>query len=138
VRALLRRLAEEGRTVLVSSHLLAEMAQTADHVVVIGRGRLLADCSTSELVGAAVDAVVVEAPEPADQRRLRAALAGRGIAVTLEAGVLRAATGDVKLVGDCAYAEGIRLHLLARESRTLEDGYLRLVEDQVEFQAVPA
>jgi ABC-2 type transport system ATP-binding protein len=114
------------------------MAQTADHVVVIGRGRLLADCATSQLAGAAGDTVVVEAPDKADRDRLQAALARRGIAVTAEAGVLRAGTGDVGLVGDCAHDEGIRLHLLARESRTLEEGYLRLVEGQVEFEAASA
>ncbi len=138
VRGLLRRLADEDRTVLVSSHLLAEMQQTADHVIVIGRGRLLADCPTSELAGAAADTVVVEVPDPTDEDRLRAALMRQGVAVTGDAGVLRACTSDVRLVGDCAHAAGIRLHLLARESRTLEDGYLRLVDDQVEFQAVSA
>jgi len=135
VRALLRRLAEQGRTVLVSSHLLAEMAQSADHVVVLGRGRLLADCSTAELAGAGARAVVARVPEPDGQRRLCAALAARGIAVRAEPGVLRAATDDTALVGDCAHAEGIRLHLLSREIRTLEEGYLQLVLGHVEFEA---
>lgn len=72
VRRLLRGLAAQGRTVLVSSHLSAEMHQTADHVVAIGRDRLLADCSTAELVGDAADPVVVRSPDPGAAEVLRA------------------------------------------------------------------
>lgn len=138
IRTLLRRMAAEGRTVLVSSHLLAEMHQTADHVVVLGRGRLLADCLTTELVDAAAEVVVVEVPDPDDRVRLRDALSRRGITATDHGGALHAATSDVAAVGDCAHAEGVRLHLLARPTGTLEDGYRHLVGDQVEFRSVSA
>jgi ABC-2 type transport system ATP-binding protein len=136
VRSMLRRLADEGRTVFVSSHLLAEMQHTADHVVVLGRGRLLADCPTSELVGAASLTVLVEVPDRSDRSRLERVLRSKQLVVASDGSMLRVATGDIGVVGDLAHAEGVRLHELTRESQTLEDGYLRLVEGEQDFRAV--
>jgi ABC-2 type transport system ATP-binding protein len=136
VRGLLRRLAAEGRTVLVSSHLLAEMQHTADHVIVLGRGRLLANCPTRDLTDAAQHTVIAELPDSSDRDRLEQALVARGLDVVRSEARLRIASDDIGGVGDVAYAEGVRLHGLSRESQTLEDGYLHLVEGQADFQAV--
>ncbi|MDN5856129.1 MAG: ATP-binding cassette domain-containing protein [Pseudonocardia sp.] len=137
VRSLLRGLAAQGRTVLVSSHLLAEMHQTADHVVVIGRGRLLADCSTAKLVGDAADPVVVRSPNPGAAEVLRTRLPSAHITVGADGDpdALQVAGADEGAVGAAAHAGGLVLHHLARRTGTLEAGYLRLVDDEIEFAA---
>mgnify|MGYP001943583504 CR=1 FL=1 len=139
VRHLLRGLAGEGRTVLVSSHLMAEMHQTADHVVVIGRGRVLADCATEELVGRAEDTIVVRSPDPEARDELRRALPGASVTTAEHDPVeLHVVGADEHQVGEAAHARGVLLHHLARRAGTLEAGYLRLVQDDIEYAAVPA
>ncbi|RDH77302.1 ATP-binding cassette domain-containing protein [Mycolicibacterium moriokaense] len=133
VRTLMRTLAGEGRTVLVSSHLLAEMANTADRLVVIGRGKLIASTTVGEFVGRA-DAVRVRSPQ---LDMLRTVLAEAGIEVDDDAAasvlMVRGAASEV--VGELAARNGIVLHELATEQVSLEDAYLKLTEDAVQYRA---
>jgi ABC-2 type transport system ATP-binding protein len=133
VRELLRDLAAEGRTVLVSSHLMSEMEDTADHLVVVGRGRLLADLPIGELLGAQA---VVRVRTPA-VRLLAAALARSGADVVAEDdGALRVSGLEAAAVGEVAYAAGVPLHELTRVTASLEAAYLALTHDEVEYRAV--
>jgi ABC-2 type transport system ATP-binding protein len=133
VRELLRDLADEGRTVLVSSHLMSEMEDTADHLVVLGRGRLLADVSMDELLGAH-SAVRVRSPQAPV---LAAALRQAGGRVELEIdGALRVEGLDLVAVGDVAFVADVRLHELSRVTASLEAAYLALTGDDVEYRAV--
>ena len=135
VRVLLQDLAAEGRTVLVSSHLMAEMEETAEHVLVIGRGRLVADTTVAELTRrAGGGSVRVVSPRAAE---LAGVLARAGAAVTAGAVVTAGAGGvlDVRgltaaAVGDTAAAAGIPLHELTPRRSTLETAFLDLVGDQ--------
>ena len=132
VRELLRGLADEGRTVLVSSHLMSEMEDTADHLVVLGRGRLLADVPMADLLGA--HAVVrVRTPHPA---QLAGALQRVGAGVEREPGDALPVSGlDPAAVGDVAFAAGVRVHELTRLTASLEEAYLELTGDDVEYRA---
>jgi ABC-2 type transport system ATP-binding protein len=133
VRGLLRDLAAEGRTVLVSSHLMSEMEDTADHLVVLGRGRLLADLPIEELLGAhaAVRVRTPQGPTLAD------ALGRAGGHVELELdGALRVEGLDLAAVGDVAFIADVRVHELSRVTASLETAYLELTGDDVEYRAV--
>jgi ABC-2 type transport system ATP-binding protein len=132
VRNLLKGLAAEGRTVFVSSHLMSEMAQTAEHVIVIGRGRLIADLSVEELVrSASGGAVRVRSPEAA---RLRDLLVGPNVTVTSEgAGLLSVHGTSAEQIGDVACAHHIALHELVAESASLEEAFMELTAGAVEF-----
>src|SRR3954469_3460121 len=133
VRELLRDLADEGRTVLVSSHLMSEMEATADHLVVLGQGRLLADVPIGELLGAQA---VVRVRTPA-ARLLGAALSrSGGQVVTEDDGTLQVLGLDAAAVGEVAYAAGVPLHELTRVTASLEAAYLALTHDEVEYRAV--
>jgi ABC-2 type transport system ATP-binding protein len=133
VRELLRELADEGRTVLVSSHLMSEVEDTADHLVVLGRGRLLADVPMADLLGAH-SAVRVRTPQgPALADALRRA----GGRVELEIdGALRVEGLGLTEVGDVAFVADVRLHELSRVTASLETAYLELTDDDVEYRAV--
>ncbi|SEO76905.1 ABC transporter ATP-binding protein [Trujillonella endophytica] len=132
VRGLLRGLAAEGRTVLVSSHLMSEMEDTADHLVVLGRGRLLADVPMAELLGASA-AVRVRSPAAP---LLASALRRAGAAVVLELdGALRIEGLDPADVGDVAHAAGVPVHELTRVVASLEAAYLALTGGEVEYRA---
>jgi ABC-2 type transport system ATP-binding protein len=132
VRELLRDLADEGRTVLVSSHLMSEMEDTADHLVVLGRGRLLADLPMAELLGAHA-AVRVSSPQAP---LLAAALQRAGATVQREGdGSLRVDGLDTADVGDVAFEIGVRVHELSRVTASLEAAYLALTGDDVEYRA---
>ncbi len=131
VRTLLRRLAGEGRTVLVSSHLMSEMQQTADAVVVIGRGRLVAEVSIDELGRAAPIRVRVT-----DPRRLVAELRRAGAGVeSMTDGALRVTGIDTEQVGDAAFACGVRVHELTRERASLEELFMQLTDGEAEHRA---
>src|SRR6185312_8802636 len=133
VRGLLRDLADEGRTVLVSSHLMSEMEDTADHLVVLGRGQLLADVPIGELLGAQA---VVQVRTPA-VRLLAAALVRSGGEVSVDDdGALRVRGLDAAAVGEVAFAAGVPLHGLTRVTASLEAAYLALTHDEVEYRAV--
>jgi ABC-2 type transport system ATP-binding protein len=132
VRGLLRELAGEGRTVLVSSHLMSEMEDTADHLAVLGRGRLLADVSMADLLGAHA-AVRVRSPEAP---LLSVALRQAGAEVSLELdGALRVEGLDAEQVGDLAFAARARVHELTRVVASLEAAYLALTGGDVEYRA---
>src|SRR5579871_675069 len=133
-RELLKALAGEGRTVLVSSHLMSEMAITADRLLVIGRGRLIADSGIEEFVASATQAsVVVQSPEAA---RLAGVVASAGAVVDELADSRLVMHGlDAPRVGDLAFGAGIVLHELATVRPSLEEAYLELTGEAVEFRS---
>ncbi|MFD8561758.1 ABC transporter ATP-binding protein [Streptosporangium canum] len=136
IRDLMRSLATEGRTVLLSSHLMSEMALTADHVVVIGRGRLIADTTMESLIERFQRGVLVRTPDPA---RLAGALEARGATVTTEDdGGLSVSGVDAAEIGSLALAEGIALRELTPRSASLEEAFMELTEESVEYAAHPA
>jgi ABC-2 type transport system ATP-binding protein len=131
VREVLRGLAAEGRTVFVSSHLMSEMALTADHLVVIGRGRLLADVSMTAMRASATGTVRVRSPH-AD--RLARLLAGDGAGVTPSAPDLLSVTGRTAAqIAELAAAAGLLLTELTPLQASLEEAYLALTHDDVEY-----
>jgi ABC-2 type transport system ATP-binding protein len=131
IRTLLRDLAQEGCTVFVSSHLMSEMALTADHLIVIGRGRLIADCSTAELVARSSQSYVhVKTP---DVDKLIAALSAVGATVAEHDQSLRITGVDCAGVGEVAAREGVVLHELILRQPTLEAAFMELTRDTVEF-----
>ena len=134
VRTLMRTLAGEGRTVFVSSHLLAEMSNTADRLVVIGRGKLIASTTLREFVGRA-DSVRVRSPQ---LDLLRQVLAEADIAVdddpAAAALLVRGAASEV--VGELAARNGITLHELTSQQGSLEEAYMKLTDDAVQYRAV--
>jgi ABC-2 type transport system ATP-binding protein len=134
VRNLLKGLAAEGRTVFVSSHLMSEMALTADHLIVIGRGKLIADTSVDDFVARASQKVVlVRSPE---LERLRDALAGPGVSFEpAERGSLEVHGLTAEQVGDAAAAAGIALHELSPQQASLEEAFMNLTRDDLEFAA---
>jgi ABC-2 type transport system ATP-binding protein len=134
VRNLLKGLAAEGRTVFVSSHLMSEMALTADHLIVIGRGKLIADTSVDDFVARASQKVVlVRSPE---LERLREELAGPGVSFeAAERGALEVHGLTAEQVGDAAAAAAIALHELTPQQASLEEAFMNLTRDEVEFAA---
>ena len=123
LRDFLRSLAAEGRTIVVSSHVLSEVAQTADRVVIIHRGKLIRQASIAEVLAGAQGATRVRSPEAP---RLRELLAAQGAAVTEVDGATLAADLPPERVGELAAANGIVLHELTLESATLEEVFLEL------------
>ncbi len=134
VRTLLKRLAAEGRAVFVSSHLMSEMALTADHLVVIGRGKLIADQPVAEFVGQSSRASVrVRTPAP---ERLTPALERAGGHVHAEPDGAFVVDGlDAPTIGDLAAGLGVALHELAPHSASLEEAFMALTHESVEFRA---
>jgi len=134
VRNLLRRLAAEGRTVFVSSHLMSEMALTAEHLIVIGRGELIADMATEEFVRrASKRAVLVRSPQA---QALAGLVAGPDVTVTaVAAGLIEIVGLSSEQVGEEAAANHIVLHELTPQMATLEEAFMELTHDAVEFQA---
>jgi len=137
IRNLLKALAAEGRAVFVSSHLMSEMAQTAEHLIVIGRGKLIADTSVDEFVRRASGAVVrVRSPQAT---KLRELVLGDGVTVTSDApGVLEIAGVTTDKIGDIAAAHGVVLHELTLLQASLEEAFMELTRDDVEFKAAAA
>ena len=133
IRLLLRALAREGRTVFVSSHLMSEMALTADHLIVIGRGKLIADVSVAEFTNqASSDLVHVRTP---DADRLRELLIGPTVHVTaVSPGRLEVIGLTSDEIGDLAAANSLRLHELIPQKASLEEAFMTLTHDSVEYQ----
>jgi ABC-2 type transport system ATP-binding protein len=133
VRNLLKQLASEGRTVFVSSHLMSEMAQTAEHLIVIGRGQLLADMSTDEFVrSASKRSVRVRSPRLGELTDL---IAGPDVAVTpVEPSVAEVFGLDAEQIGEAAAANNIALHELTPQQASLEEAFMELTREEVEFQ----
>ena len=134
IRNLLKSLAAEGRAVFVSSHLMSEMALTADHLIVIGRGKLIADTSVDDFVSRASQKVVlVRSPE---LDRLRQALSAPEVAfVAAEGGGLEVHGLTAEQVGDAAASAGIALHELTPQQASLEEAFMELTRDELEFAA---
>ena len=134
VRNLLRALAAEGRTVFLSSHVMSELALTAEHVIVVGRGRLIADAGVAELLaGASATAVRVRSPEASQLRRL---LAGPGISVTeAQAGVLVVRGLDPAHIGAVARGHHLAIHELAVEQASLEEAFMEMTAGAGDYRA---
>src|SRR3954452_4181933 len=134
IRNVLKQLAAEGRTVFVSSHLMSEMALTADHLIVVGRGRLIADMSVDEFVrNASGDVVHVRSPQ---SDRLAAELGGEGVTILpIEPGLLEVTGLTAPQIGEAAAAHGIVLHELTQQQASLEEAFMDLTRDDVEFRA---
>ncbi len=134
IRNLMKALAAEGRTVFVSSHLMSEMENTADHLIVIGRGRLIADCTMAEFIARSSGAAVRVRTPSAGQ--LVAALTGKGAVVAAVAdGAVEVRGMSAEQIGDVAFAEGIRLHELALVRASLEEAFMELTAGSVEYHA---
>jgi len=132
IRTLLRSLAAEGRTVFVSSHLMSEMAMTATHLIVVGQGRLIADCSVAELTNASGGSVVRVRTEEAP--RLRDLLAADGVSVTSTERDLLMVTGlSSAEIGRVAADARIALIELVAQQASLEEAFMELTRDAVEF-----
>jgi ABC-2 type transport system ATP-binding protein len=135
IRRLLRGLADEGRTVFVSSHLINELSMIADHYIIIGRGRLIADVSAEELKQSAVESnVLVRTPAAAE---LRDAIVADGVTVTSgsEQGLLTISGLSAEQIGSIAHRVGIVLYELTPNRSTLEDVFMDLTRDAVEFRS---
>ncbi|HEY3962116.1 MAG TPA: ATP-binding cassette domain-containing protein [Gaiellaceae bacterium] len=134
IRNILKQLAAEGRTVFVSSHLMSEMALTADHLIVVGRGKLIADAPVDEFIrGASKNAVRVRSPQATELRDL---LVGPDVdVIAVEPNVLDITGLTAEQVGDAAADNGIRLHELTAHQASLEEAFMELTRDDVEFQA---
>ncbi len=134
IRNLMKSLAAEGRTVFLSSHLMSEMAQTADHLVVIGRGRIIADASTEEFInGNTARSVRVRALEQTD---LAVALAERGAKVKPSDDGAMFVTGlDSAAIGGVAATNGITLVELATHGATLEEAFFELTRNETDYHA---
>lgn len=134
VRNLLKALAAEGRTVFVSSHLMSEMALTAEHLIVVGRGQLIADTTVAEFITqASGNVVLVRSPQAAELADL---LAAPDVAVhSSSAEELQVHGLTAGQIGDVAWEHRIRIHELATQHASLEDAFMELTHDAVEFQA---
>jgi ABC-2 type transport system ATP-binding protein len=136
VRNLARRLAGEGRTVFVSSHLMSEMALTADHLVVIGRGKVLADCSMPDFIaGHASSYVRLESPQRGEVADL---LRGHGLDVAVHDEELRVQGLDAPAIGELVGKSGLYLHELTLVRSSLEDAFMTLTASSVEYHAQEA
>jgi ABC-2 type transport system ATP-binding protein len=134
VRTLVRQLASEGRTILLSSHLMSEMAQTADHIIVIGRGRIIADAPVADIVAQSTGtAVTVRTPDAARFTKLPELKAA---SVTSSEPNLLTVTGlTAPEIGELAAREGIVLHELTPTVGTLEEAYMQLTAEEVEYRS---
>ncbi len=134
IRNLMKALAAEGRTIFVSSHLMSEMENTADHLLVIGRGKLIADCTVDEFIAANSQRTVrVRTPQPDLLAKLVAAVGGT---VREDGDGAMVVTGlDQAEVGDLAHENAVRLHELAPMHASLEQAFMELTASSVQFHA---
>jgi ABC-2 type transport system ATP-binding protein len=137
IRHLLKDLASEGRTVFVSSHLMSEMALTADHLIVVGRGRLIADTTTQEFLEQASGNVVHVRTPQADA--LRGHILREEVSVvSIEPGLLEVHGLTAQQIGEAAARHGIVLHELTPQQVSLEEAFMDLTRDDVEFRTAAA
>ena len=140
IRNLMKALAAEGRTVFVSSHLMSEMEYTADHLIVIGRGKLIADCSMSEFISRSSGASV-RVRTPSAQDLVTAVTAKGGVAgIDTEGdtegdGAVEVRGMTAEAVGDIAFEQGLRLHELTTIRASLEEAFMELTASSVEYRA---
>jgi ABC-2 type transport system ATP-binding protein len=133
IRTFMRAMAAEGRTVFVSSHLMSEMALTADHLIVIGRGRLLADLPTREFIDASSgNSVRVRSPQI---ERLAELLQGRQVRTSDVDGYLQVEGVTPAEVGELAAANGVTVHELFTQRASLEAAFMEMTGDSVEYHA---
>ena len=137
IRNLLKALAAEGRTVFVSSHLMSEMAQTATRLIVVGRGRLIADTTVEEFVArASGSSVTVRTPEA---RRLRDLLLGPDVTITSDrTDVLHVQGLDAEQIGTVAWRARLPVFELALQQASLEQAFMELTQDSVEYRSADA
>jgi len=134
IRNLMKALAADGRTVFVSSHLMSEMENTADHLIVIGRGRLISDCTTAEFIAAnSQQSVRVRTPQR-DELTMVASAAGATVRDDVGDSVVLLGLTAAQ-VGDLAFENRIRLHELAPAHASLEEAFMELTASSVEFHA---
>jgi len=132
IRNLMKALAAEGRTVFVSSHLMSEMENTADHLIVIGRGKLIADCTMKDFIARSSGTAVRVRTPSADQ--LVRAVTSRGATAGVDGdGSIEVRGMSSEEIGDLAFGEGIRLHELATVRASLEEAFMELTADSVEY-----
>ena len=140
IRNFMRYLASQNRTVFVSSHLMSEMALTADHLIVIGRGKLMADVSTADFIeNSSTNTIRVRSPQSDDLAR---ALAAKGFTALPVDGYLQVTGIECAQVGDLAAEQHLTIHELFEEKASLEEAFMELTKDSVEyhtdaFQPVP-
>jgi ABC-2 type transport system ATP-binding protein len=134
IRNLMKALAAEGRTVFVSSHLMSEMENTADHLIVIGRGKLIAATSMRGFVAQASGASVRVRTPSADQF-VRAVTAKGATTSAGDDGAVEVRGMSIEQIGDLAFSEGIRLHELTMVRASLEEAFMELTADSVEYRA---
>ncbi|MCX4819431.1 ABC transporter ATP-binding protein [Streptomyces sp. NBC_01142] len=139
VRNLMKQLASEGRTVFVSSHLMSEMALTADHLIVIGRGQLLADMSVKDFISHnSADFARVRTPQtdPQQREKLSAAITEAGGQVMSEPdGALRITGMQLPQISDLAHAADVRLWELSPHQASLEEAYMRMTQGAVDYRS---
>ncbi|WRS30969.1 ATP-binding cassette domain-containing protein [Actinomycetaceae bacterium MB13-C1-2] len=137
VRELVRTQASEGKTVLLSSHLMSEMAQTADHVIVLGRGRVIADAPIGELLGSGISKVRVTSPDASRLiKELRSSGTTSELSISVESDTRILVSGiEAPKIGQLCLNRGIELHELSPVNGTLEDAYLALTRDEVEYES---
>ena len=134
IRNLMKALAAEGRTVFVSSHLMSEMENTADHLLVIGRGKLIADCAVADFIAAnSRQTVRVRTPQPGLLAKLATA-AGATISEDGDGSMVISGL-DASRVGDLAYDNAVRLHELSPVHASLEEAFMELTAASVQFHA---
>jgi ABC-2 type transport system ATP-binding protein len=133
IRNLMKTLAAEGRTVFVSSHLMSEMENTADHLIVIGRGKLIAASSMKDFVAQASGAAVRVRTPSTDQ--LVRAVTAKGATADIDDGAIEVRGMSIEEIGDLAFSEGIRLHELTAVRASLEEAFMELTADSVEYRA---
>jgi ABC-2 type transport system ATP-binding protein len=133
VRKLVRSLAAEGRTVFLSSHLMSEMALTADHLIVLGRGSIIADAPIADIIaGASGRSVTLRSPQAPT---LAQALAAPGVTITSTESTALTVTGlTAAEIGETAARTGIVLHELTPGGASLEEAYMQLTEDDIEYR----
>ncbi|MCW2947321.1 MAG: transporter related [Actinoallomurus sp.] len=134
IRTLMKQLASEGRTVFVSSHLMNEMAVTADHLIVIGRGRLIADCSTEEFIERSTEQIVVVRSPDAERLAVAVGKEG-GKAVPNGEGLLTVTNLEAARIGELSAAGGFVLHELTPRRGSLEEAFMELTRESVEYGA---
>jgi ABC-2 type transport system ATP-binding protein len=134
IRNLMKSLAAQGRTVFVSSHLMSEMENTAEHLLVIGRGRMIADCTVAEFIARNSQlAIRVRSPQA---EMLAALVPGEGGAVSTDPDGALLVTGMTpEQIGDLAFEHGVRLHELSPVQASLEQAFMELTRDSVEYHA---
>ncbi len=133
IRGLIRRLAEEGRTILLSSHLMSEMAMTASHLIVIGRGRLLADTTVEDFIARNSRSFVrIRTPQP---ERMRDALTTAGIEVhSGPDGTVEVVGASLEQVGELVAGHRVTVHEVSMQTASLEEAFMQLTADSVEYR----